>query len=92
MTDATLGDLLQLNYVYCVYFWPARSGVAAGSHALVIYGVQKGTMFIMDPAPTRGIVREPISFFHRPGINVALGVSWLSELGRSLDRSIATVR
>lgn len=92
MTDATLSDLLQLNYVYCVCFWPARSGVAAGSHALVIDGVQKGTMFIMDPAPTRGIVRKPISFFHRPGINAALGVSWLSNLGRSLDRNPAALR
>ncbi len=92
LTSDLLAEWLQISYVFCAYSWPASGGSRSGSHAMVLYGVQKETIFMMDPAAHRGLVREPVHFFHRPGIRAAFGVSLLADFRRGLDSTIASLQ
>ncbi len=84
LLDRKLND----GYVYCAYYWNNARGGRQG-HAVVIYGVEHGTVYFSDPAPGRGLVKAAASFFSRESLVVALGTSLLVGLRRNLDQAFS---
>jgi hypothetical protein len=86
LTLGLLDRKLNDGYVYLAYYWITAGGDRQG-HAVVIYGVDANTIYYADPAPGRGLRREPAHYFTRRSVVVALGTSVLASLGRSIDES-----
>ncbi len=91
LTPALVDGLLDEGYVYCAYYWRNPRGGRSG-HAVVLYGAEAGGFRFSDPAPGRGLVREPANFFQRESVTVALGVSVLSGLRRGMQDAVNRLR
>ena len=82
--------LLDDGYIYCAYYWNSRQR-GRGGHAVVIYGVDRTHILLMDPARGRGLVREPHNYFARQSSVVMLGTSLLVTLGRGLEQAFSGI-
>ena len=85
LTIALLGRALDLGYVYVIYF---RVGHPA--HAIVLYGVDARSIYVMDPMPGRGLITlAPNYFMTLSDARVLLGFSLGLALSRSVSASLA---
>lgn len=82
-----LADALDSGYVYMVYF---RVGHPA--HAVVLYGVDRSNLFVMDPMPGAGLVTLPANhLLTLPHGRVVLGRPLLGDLIRGTSTSVSSL-
>lgn len=85
VNTSLLGDCLEEGYVFCMYY-TARTGQSG--HAVVIYGVERGAIRVMDPRADHGLKTVPATFF-MDKVDVFLGTPLLVGLSRSVAASLA---
>jgi len=58
----SLFEKIQSSCLYVIYFSVMMN------HAIVVYGyTTPGTLDVMDPNPTQGLITRALSFFSEPG-------------------------
>lgn len=80
-----LARALDQGYVYLIYF---RDGHPA--HAVVLYGVDTESVYLMDPMPDRGLITRPRNFLttlHNG--HVVLGLPMLGDIIRGVSGALA---
>ena len=82
-----LATALDSGYVYLVYF---RVGHPA--HAVVLYGVDAGNLYVMDPMPDAGLVALPANhLLTLPHGRIVIGRPLLGDLIRSTSSAVASL-
>lgn len=79
-----LARALEQGYVYLVYFRVGRP-----AHAVVLYGVDTESIFLMDPMPNCGLITRPCNYLttlHNG--RVLLGIPLLGELTRGVSAAL----
>ena len=85
VTIDVLGRALEQGYVYLIYF---RVGHPA--HAVVLYGVDAGAIYVMDPWPGRGLTTLPANYFATlSNGRVVMGFPMLGDLASGVSAALA---
>jgi hypothetical protein len=85
ITIEVLGRALNHGYLYVIYFRVRRP-----AHAIVVYGVEAGNIYAMDPMPGQGLVTlAPNFFLTLEASQLLLGFSLMVDLRRGLDMALA---
>lgn len=68
----SLFEKIRSSCLYMIYFSVMMN------HAIVVYGfTTPGSLDVMDPNPTQGLITRPLSFFNEPGrIDRTMFIGW----------------